>query len=84
MGVIVCVWLCFGVCVRGCMRMGGGGGVIGRPSCCVCLCVCVRGSGTSLGRGRESKDEKGESAAREKGEVADPAVFTDQLSKGAI
>ncbi len=40
-------------------------GVIARPSCCVCACE----SGRSLGRGRESKDKKGESAARERGKL---------------
>lgn len=61
------------VCVRG---------VSLRPSCVMCAHMCLRerkGGGGGRWLQTERKRER-----EGKGEVADPALFTDQLSKGAI
>lgn len=58
-----------GDCVCECVR-----GVSLRPSC-VRTCVCVNAKARGCGGGRERE---------RKGEVADPALFTDQSSKETI
>lgn len=45
----------------------------------MCLSVYVE-----FGQGEGEQRQEGRKCSERKGEVADPALFTDQLSKGAI